>query len=64
MRKKESWMKKGNLVYCDGMLATISKFEENTATGYVFYFWVKFIEGDGKIKGPYHPNDISEYHKP
>lgn len=64
MRKKEAWMKKGNLCYCDGKLAKISKFQENTATGYVFNFWVSFIEGKNGVTGPYHPSDIKEYYKP
>lgn len=58
MRKKEDWMKKGNFVLADGKRGSIHKFEENTALGTVYNFWV-LLEGQKKPTGPYHPNDIS-----
>lgn len=61
MKKKEEWMKKGAMCLCQGTPAIISRFQENKGLGMVYYFWIKFIEGTGKVIGPYHPSDIEEY---
>lgn len=60
MRKLETWMKKHAIVFADGTPAVISKMETNELNGvvYVYYIWVAI---EGKIKGPYHPSDISEF---
>jgi hypothetical protein len=62
MRKKESWMKKGANVSALGEHGTIHKMQENTLNGidYVYYIWVKI---NGKVEGPYHPNDINTLNK-
>lgn len=60
MRKKESWMFKGNTVLALGRKGIITAMQENVIkeVEYVYYIDVK-LEGLDH-SNPYHPNDVFE----
>lgn len=61
MRKKESWMRKGNIVSALGKLGTIKKIQEcELDDGVYVYTFDIAVPGNKSASGRYHCDDVQE----